>query len=355
MAGKRERKSGRMGHLLEAVCFLLVFLFLFQGVSRVLRGRPAVGSNAFFYEEPRQSLDVLFLGSSHMLNAVSPMQLWEEWGIPSGNLGVNGQVLPVTYYTLQEALRYQKPRVVVLDIYKVVQDSLIDSKGSLHAALDGMPLWSLPKYRSAFDLLPKGERAEFLLDIIVYHDRWKEVTREDFLLADTREKGAQTLFTVEQPYQGWEVLPEGKTAPPVQVEMDYLEKIIALCQKEDISLLLVAVPYTTPEKDDLNRQAVVNGMAAYATEKGLPYLNLMHETGEMGFDFSSDMADMYHVNWKGMEKVTALLGEYLVQNYDLTDRREDPAYADWNEDLLAYRAYLEEQLQALPDSKETTP
>lgn len=350
-----KRKGGPVGHLLEAVCFLLVFLFLFQGVSRVLRGRPAVGSNAFFYEEPRQSLDVLFLGSSHMLNAVSPMQLWEEYGIPSGNLGVNGQVLPVTYYTLREALRYQKPRVAVVDIYKVVQDSLIDSPGSLHAALDGMPLWSLPKFQAAFDLLQRGERAEYLLDIIVYHDRWKLVTKEDFLPADTREKGAQTLFTVEQPYQGWEVLPETETAPPVHVEIDYLERIIALCQKEDISLLLVAVPYTTPEKDDLNRQAVVNGMAEYAAEKGIPYLNLMHETGEMDFDFSADMADMYHVNWKGMEKVTAFLGEYLVQNYDLTDRREEPAYASWNEDLLAYRAYLEERTGALPDQKVPAP
>ena len=238
---KEKRKSGPVGHIIGTVCFLLIFALLFQWVSGVLRGRPKVGyTTASFYEAPRRSLDVLFMGSSHMLNAVSPMQLWEERGIPYNNLGVNGQVLPVTYYALKEALRYQKPRVVVLDIYKVVQDSLIDSPGSLHAALDDMPLWSLPRWQAAFDLLPGEQRAEFILNIIVYHDRWKLVTEEDFLPADTREKGAQTLFTVARPYDGWEVLPAQETAPPVQIQIDYLEKIIALCEKEGIPLLLVA-------------------------------------------------------------------------------------------------------------------
>lgn len=343
-----QKKGSSLRHVVGTVCFLVIFALLFQWVSGVLRGRPAVGSNASLYEEPRQSLDVLFMGSSHMLNAVSPIQLWEEQGIPSNNLGVNGQVLPVTYYALQEALRYQKPKVIVLDVYKVVQDSLIDSKGSLHATLDGMS-WGFPKVQAAFDLLPHGERAEFLLDIIVYHDRWKLVTGEDFLPADTTEKGAQALFTVEQPYAGWEVLSVEETAPPAQVEIDYLEKIIDLCEKEGIPLLLVAVPYTTPEQDDLSRQAVVNGMAAYAAEKGIPYLNLMHRTGEMDFDFSTDMADMYHVNWRGMEKVTALLGEYLAQNYDLPDRRGEAHYAAWEDALAEYHAYLEEQISARND------
>lgn len=343
-----------MGHFLEAVCFLLVFLLLFQGVSRVLRGRPTVISNASFYKEPRQSLDVLFMGSSHMLNAVSPMQLWEEYGIPSSNLAVNGQVLPVTYYALQEALRYQSPKVVVVDIYKVIQDSLIDSPGSLHATLDGMPLWSLPKIKAAFDLRPEGERAEYLLDIIVYHDRWKEVTGEDFLPANTLERGAQALFAVVQPYEGWEVLPEEKTAPPAQIQIDYLDQIISLCQEKGIPLLLTAVPFTTPEKDDMDRQAVINGMADYAAQKGVPYLNLMHKQEEMGFDFFMDMSDMNHVNWMGMGKVTAFLGEYLVRHYDLTDRREDPAYDRWNRDLPAYHAYVEErkqEVEGLPQAR----
>lgn len=343
-------KNSPAGHILRSVCFLLLFVLLFQAVCGVLRGQPGTGSNAAFYEAPPRSLDVLFMGSSHMLNAVSPMQLWEEHGIPSSNLALNGQVLPVTYYALQEALRYQKPKVVVLDIYKAVQDSLIDSPGALHTTLDGMR-FGLPKIQAAFDLMPEGQRAEYIFDIIIYHERWKLLSETDSQPPDTVQKGAQALFAVTPPYDGWTVLPAEETAPPAQIQLEYLEKIVALCQREDVPLLLVAVPFTTPENDDLNRQAVVNGMAAYAEEWGLPYLNMMQEVREIGFDFSTDMSDMYHVNWRGMEKVTAALGDYLARHYDLPDRRGEPAYQSWEMDLPAYHAYLEKQIQLTTDAE----
>ena len=86
----------------------------------------------------------------------------------------------------------------MLDIYKVVQDTLIDSSASLHFTLDNMA-FGLPKLRAVFDLLPRGERAEYLFPIILYHTRWKELDKQDFSPVDTSEKGAQTLFTTAEP------------------------------------------------------------------------------------------------------------------------------------------------------------
>lgn len=332
----------------RAVIFLLVFLFLFQTVAGILRSKNSAFASAALYEEPRDSLDVLFMGSSHMLNAVSPVQLWEEHGITSNNLAQNGQVLPVSYYALQEALRWQNPKLVVLDIYKVVQDSLIDSKINLHFTLDNMR-FGLPKLRAVFDLLPPEDRAEYLLDIILYHTRWKELTGEDFQRPDMTERGAQALFTTFQPYEGWDVVPESETSIPAEVEICYLEKIVELCRREGAELLLVAVPFSTPKDDDLNRQATVNAMTAYAQAWGVPFVNLMHRTEEMGFDFSTDMADVYHVNWRGMEKVTAWLGTYLTEKHDLPDHRGEAEYKHWDEAVPVWHTYLAEQVKSAPD------
>lgn len=349
-----KHKSGPLGSALRAVCFLLLFLFLFQLVSGVLRRKQFFGSSALFYSERRNSLDVLFMGSSHMLNGVSPMQLWEETGIPSHNLGQNGQVLPVTYYHLQEALRHQKPRVVVLDVYKVVQDSLTDSSAALHDTLDNMP-FGLPKLRAVQDLLPEEERVDYLLDIIIYHARWKTLIPEDFQCADPTEKGTQTLFYHARPYDGWQVIPESQTAPAVELAVQYLERIVQLCREQEVELLLVALPFTTPVNDDLNRQAVVNGVRNYADQWGVPYVNLMHRLDEMDFDFSADMADVYHVNWRGVEKVTSWLGSYLTRHYDLPDRRQEEAYQDWNEALADYRAYMDRRTANAPDRLKRRP
>lgn len=326
----------------RALVFLLLFLFLFQSVSGVLRSKDLKFASAAIYEERRNSLDVIFMGSSHILNAVSPMQLWAEHGIASNNLGQNGQVIPVSYYALQEALRRQKPKVVVLDVYKVVQDTLIDSKANLHFTLDNMRP-GLPKLRAIFDLLPPEDRAEYLFDISVYHTRWKDLAGEDFQRTDTTERGAQALFSSFRPYEGWEVVPESETAAPAQVELDYLERFVELCRREEIELLLVAVPFTTPEDDEFDRQARVNAVAGCAREWGVPFVNLMHRADEIGFDFSSDMADVYHVNWQGMEKVTAWLGGYLAQEYGLPDHRGEAGYSGWDEALPAWREYIEGQ------------
>ena len=334
---KPVSKRQSMIHALQFTAFLLVFALLFSFVSGILRNKQ-YNTTRVLYDEPKNSVDVLFMGSSHMLNGVSPMDLWAKQGIVSLNYSQNGQVIPVTYYALQEALRYQSPKLVVLDIYKVVQDSLIDSKASLHFTLDNMT-FGLPKLRAIFDLLPAEERAEYLVDLLAYHSRWSELTEADLHPKNTFEKGAEALFsTVDR--SGFEVLPPTETAPPVAVALEYLEKIIDLCREEGFDLLMIATPFTTPEVDDLNRQQVVNAMAAYAAERNIPFLNLMHELDAMGFSFATDMADMYHVNLDGMRKVTDYLGDYLAAHYDLPDRRNDNAYASWHNDYEKYKVYL---------------
>lgn len=309
-----NKKTSVWRGVLRVAAFALLFTFLLHNVSAVLADKRFRDSMAALYAEPRNSVEVLLLGSSRVHNGISAARLEEEFGIRSNNFSQDGQVLPVTWYALKEALRYQRPRVVVLDVYKVIQDSLIDSPESLHRTADNMRP-GLPKAQMVFDLLPKGERAEFLFNIITYHTRWKELTAADFAPADVSAKGDEILTGTYEPYEGFSVVPEEVTAPGAECELEYLDKIVDLCQREGIELLLVSVPFTTAENDDLHRQEVLNGMAAYAEEKGLPYLNMMHMTEELGFDFSADMADMYHLNEQGMIKVTDYLGRYLRENY----------------------------------------
>ena len=301
---------------LRALAFLLLTLALLHAVSEVLEEKRYRDSVAAFYAEPKNSVEVLLLGASKVHNGVSAPQLERDFGIRTNNFAQNGQVLPETYYFLEEALQYQTPKVVVLDPYKVVQDDKTNGRVALHYSTDFLRL-GLPKLRMIFDLIEPAERPEYLFNIIAYHTRWKELTDADYLPPDVSEKGTQTLHGHYQPYAGWEVVPEEITAPPAQIQIDYLDRIVALCRERGIELLLVSVPFTTPEDDDLHRQAVCNGMKDYAAENGLPYLNLMHRTEEMGFDFWTDMSDMYHVNAQGMEKVTAYLGAYLTEHYDV--------------------------------------
>ncbi len=331
-----EKKKGRAAlHILAAVAFILLFALLLSLVSGAFRPREGLT----FYEEPKDSLDVLFLGSSHMLNAVSPMELWRDYGMASCNLAENGQVLPVTYYVLLDALQRQSPKLVVVDVYKVVQDTLYDTKSYLHTSLDGMPL-GLAKLRAVYGLLPAGERTEFLFDLTLYHDRWRD---EEGLKRETRDpdfKGYVPLTAVE-PHEGFAVLPESETASLPETPVQYLAKIVELCRDKNVDLLFIAAPFTTPVPDDMDRQRRVNAVADLAKTWGVPFVNMMHELDGMDFDLSADLADTYHANVSGMKKITAWLGAYIAAHYAIPDRRDDSRYHSWDAAYKRYETSLE--------------
>lgn len=331
-----DKKKGRAAlRCLAAVTFLLLLALILSLVSEAFRPRDA----QVFYDEPRDSLDVLFLGSSHMLNAVSPMELWREYGMASCNLSENGQVLPVTYYVLLDALRRQSPKLVVVDVYKVVQDTLYDTKSYLHTSLDGMPM-GLAKLRAVYDLLPAGERTEFLFDLVLYHDRWRDPEGLQRQTRDPDFKGYAPLTAVA-PHEGFLVLPESETASPPKTGVDYLEKIVKLCRDRGVELLFIAAPFTTPVPDDMDRQRRVNAVAELAETWDVPFINMMHRLDEMDFDLSADLADTYHANVSGMKKITAYLGDYIAAHYAVPDRRGDSRYESWDEACRRYEDALE--------------
>ena len=65
-------------------------------------------------QEKENTLDVLFTGDSEASNTFSPFQYWKEQGIASYNLGGSAQRLNDCYTVLEDVLKHQKPKVLVL-------------------------------------------------------------------------------------------------------------------------------------------------------------------------------------------------------------------------------------------------
>lgn len=324
-----------MRRVTGVVSFALLFAVLLTNISGVLRGR----RTSTFYMVERDSLDVIFLGSSHMRNDVSPMELWRDYGIVSHNAAEYGQVVPITYHVLLDALDRQDPALVVVDVYKVIQDTLIDGPNYLHHSIDVMPM-GRGKIAAVYDLVPNGERTDYLWDIAYYHNRWKELKAADLDLPDNDSRGWDNLPGVLGE-TGFEIVGESETADPPAVAVKYLRKMAELCKERGVDLLFVAVPYETPVPDDMDRQRKINAVAELAKEWGVDFLNMMYRLDEMDFDLAADMADINHANVSGMRKITAYLGDYIKEHYDIPDRRGDSRYADWDEACARYAEKLE--------------
>lgn len=101
---------------IKGTIFILLFCLILQSVSFVLRDKTNSEFILGFEDEQKNSLDVLFLGSSMSYRHIYPLELWNNFGIVSYNLGTSEQTIPMSYYLLQYALEQQTPQVIVLDV-----------------------------------------------------------------------------------------------------------------------------------------------------------------------------------------------------------------------------------------------
>ena len=70
-----------------------------------------------FYAQSENSIDMVFIGSSHSYCTFDPLIIDEGLGTNSYQLGMPLQHMDSTYYTLREVLNYQQPKDVVLEVY----------------------------------------------------------------------------------------------------------------------------------------------------------------------------------------------------------------------------------------------
>ena len=348
-------------YLKRAICLLLVFCLSLGGVwyiDRVLRLKRNDGILTMqnFYRQPKDSVDVLLIGNSHSGINIDTATLWNEYGIAAYNLWGGVQPLWNSYHFLVEALKYQRPKVVVLEITASSSDYEYSEDQNRLKNIAGMKL-SKNKIEAVRASAPEDSRLNLLLGLPLYHGRFSEVNEEDFENFPWSEglenyKGSYLLYGVGN-YRFESA--EGVTAKRdiMDKEKQYLYKCISLCRNEDIPLVLLK----TPALERTWEQEVYNTVAEIAEIDSLPFINmnLMDDTvGITENDWSLDR----HMNGSGARKVASYLGKYLAENYAVPDRRGDEKYASWevnahnvNNDYLAVIEEAPDYFDELRDRK----
>ena len=174
----------RFVNILKVLAFACVASLCVYGATVVLRDKDSEYKYADFFDRADQ-IDVLFIGSSHVINAINPVVLYGEQGITSYNMGGHGSIMQSTYWELIEALQYCNPKCVVVDTYMLQKDykyldemnedysdeDRASSIAQLHLNMDCWPLDKL-KVAAVNDLIKDEEiRKQFYEPFYVYHHR----------------------------------------------------------------------------------------------------------------------------------------------------------------------------------------
>ncbi len=293
----------------------------------------------FFESEREDEFDVLFFGTSHVLNSIFPMELYRDFGIASYNMGNNSEQLGVTEQVMRLAFQYHKPKVALIDVFYIDRrDDLEWTYGYRHMFLDEIPL-SPAKVRAVTSTLPKDYWGEFFVPFTLYHGRWEELLTGNII----KQVDTEPVMMGAEPRVGREVpQPYERTHEATQTELPGTQPLIDManfCRENGVEPVFLCIPSPATQEEQMN----CNSVYALSEQLGVPFLNLL-DTDPLVVDFDTDCYDTFsHLNPDGARKVTRYIGAWLSEHYDLPDRREDAAYADWGMRLPEYDAYLDER------------
>ncbi|WP_026835253.1 hypothetical protein [Eubacterium xylanophilum] len=331
----------------KSCIFLTILVISLLIINHVLEAKyilkntnwPTTSSYRQFYNMEKNSVDVLFLGSSVTVNAFIPQEIYNNFGIRSYNLGSEQQSIFLSYYWLKEALRFQKPKVVVLDAKFMVnnhpEEVINTTEGLARKCLDPMK-WSGVKAEAVHNLCQLDEsqsELSYYLTNIRYHARWTELQEYDFesdLVDKSPLKGYAPIKSLgPNSYTTYEKKDSNARAKFVPLMQEYLDKTVKLCKENNIKFILVDLPGNTMN-DGIN-----NTHEEYAKNMGIDYYNICRTDyyNQIGAKLPEESI-VGHNNIWGAIKTSRFFGDMLQSTYGLPpthDEQYEATKADYEQ------------------------
>lgn len=345
----KERLKGIRKCIIEVLCYIILTLFLcvlFQELTMPkYMSHPYEGAMMAEYYETETQHDVIFLGDCEFYESISPITLWEDYGISSYVRGSPQQLIWQSYYILLDTLKRETPQVVVFNAMEM-KIGEVQSEAYTRLTLDGL---KSIKYRLQAARLSLKEDNESLLSYVFpllrYHSRILDLTEDDFEYFFQRNiishQGYLMQTSVDPQTEDAFQAPLFDYSFP-DICWEYLDKIAELCDKKGISLILFKAPtksWQYPWYEEWDEQ-----LDAYAKKRGISYINGILYAEDMKLDMTKDTYDKgVHLNVYGAEKCSRFLGNILRNDYSVSDGRQNEALiAAWTPICERYHAAREE-------------
>lgn len=313
----------RIIKIIAIIVFLvLAFIVLNKLLSPKYMDSLIEGSMIAEYYEEEKNHDVIFIGDCEVYANFSPMVMYEQEGITAYVRGTSQQLIWQSYGILKETLKYETPKVVVFNVNSMRYSEPV-SEAYNRLTLDKMK-WSKEKVEIINASMTDEETfISYVLPILRYHSRIFELSGEDFKYLFTKKKNTYNGFLVNKNVKPAGNLPTKRILPDYNFSdkcYDYLDKITKLCKDNNIDLVLIKAPSLYPYwYDEYNEQII-----EYANKNNIAFYNLKEVAEEIGIDYQTDTYDAgLHLNLNGATKLSKYFAKLLMENYNLTDYRQN--------------------------------
>ena len=273
----------------------------------------ALDSIDAFHELPENSQVVIVYGSSHAWKGCDPIPMQEECGLSCYNYGCNWQRLNTTLLFIEDSFRTQSPRLVFVDTFNVSRVlENVDMDGEIYYTREISSFEGKKKYLKQCFGNNIGRYVNYYLPIIVFHENWTQITRENFREPNIQKwkdtKGYSSMSHAE-PHE----IPDPAGFEQLELpekSLKVLDQMVDVCREKGAEIIFYTCPWSGENKYG-------NAMEKYASENECVYIDLFQYIDEIGLDGNTDFRDKGHLNDSGAAKVGRFLGKYIKENYNI--------------------------------------
>lgn len=289
-----------------------------------------------FYALEKNSLDMVFIGSSHSYCTFDPENFDNELQILSHQMGTPLQHADTSYFELLEILNYQKPKIAVMELYWDVLDDDFEMKqaNSFFEVLKNKEL----KNQYIKEVFPISEKFKYtFLPIRFQQDYFayisnkiekyfenkfgvsKQITTTANGIEEYRSKGYVYCDTIIPEAEFYETNQfknfDGKDWDFSKTQKKYLDKIVELCNKNNIELIFVTAPVANVSMEIIKNYDNINKkLSEYAQSKNIKYIDYNIINKQEKLLKNKNFRDDAHLNDSGVKIVDSHFLQWLKQN-----------------------------------------
>lgn len=333
----------------RVLIFILILVVLFLFVNKLFNPVGTTGewkpSNTIvdFYRQEKNTIDVLFVGSSNVYAGISPLEIYQRTGVTGYSFATPEQKVWTSYYMIKEALKTQHPKVLFLDAGEFFSDTNDQKEASKRKAIDTLKLSQnkIDMINDSVYGLSDFDKLSCIFPVLRFHGRWNNLGWTDitkfFSVSDYSYKG----YILDEAVKSYEEKKDEEDITNLLQMPDsvrtYLDKIMELCEDNDCELVLMDMP--SPKTWSQEKH---NDIETYALQNDLNFIDL-NTDDNLSMNWEEDSSDGgVHLNIYGAERVGEYLANYIDENYELLDHRNDKLSASWNKALEKYNQKKEE-------------
>lgn len=294
------------------------------------------------YQHEKNSIDVVFLGNSHLYMGVDNFIIESKCDINTISVAAGRLNIAEVYFNLQEVLKYHTPKLVVIETWPLISEGDAYNKiftrfKQLHSSNFYNPSYKRFGWVQTKELIlsNREHRLYKFFNMAKNHDWWKDPERwsrqlrsnEELVASEFIQAHAKNdkVFSEEQLQEFKAIAPKFSYSEMYlsEMEKEYLASILKLSKQHKFEILFITVPvfdqYYKVTKPGFER--VHNELEHYfSEEKNVTILNINKAFN--GLDYThvipeKDKDANQHLNYKGIIKTSNYLANFLIDQYDL--------------------------------------